>query len=312
MYPHFRLFLFLLCATRCITPTIVFADSLQECPRGSDLHCDGVQASGEADSQNPKPIDVRRLEVLACNGDSASAFILWQAYENGGGDIPKDLARAERWRLQERRLLAEKGATRSESVPGIIGNLSPDQLPRVPEDKDLCASVVVTDVGQYKPAPAISYRYGGGREYKRALLGTIEHAEKIVVTEHSFDTDLYDTENQRSLIPSEIVYGTRPLSVKQHRKFQEAIRAMNPDTKELFSSCLPEILHTIRFYLKGELISTFGICFQCGQVEWEGTKAVPPYALLETLYKFIKEIGLEPERDWGLVAREHLKGSPAS
>lgn len=144
-----------------------------------------------------------------------------------------------------------------------------------------------------------------GREYKAALSAMIKRADKIVVTEHSFQDDLYDEDTGKSLIPNEVVYGTRELNQQQKNLFLSTIDGLNPTTQDAFPACIFEPHHTVTFFADGKLISSMEICFQCGQVEWDATKATPPWSLYSGLATFIKAIGFEPERDWTALAKQH-------
>jgi hypothetical protein len=146
---------------------------------------------------------------------------------------------------------------------------------------------------------------GGGRQYIDDLSAMIRRSDRIVVTEHSSSLDAYDFESETSPLPEQVVYATRELSQAQRQKFLHTIENLAPAIQDAFPACVPEIHHTVHFYSHGELISKMEICFECGQVIWNATKATPPWALYSGLASFIEDIGLEPERDWDALAKKH-------
>jgi len=146
-----------------------------------------------------------------------------------------------------------------------------------------------------------------GAKYKEALASLIRLSDRIVVTEHSSLYDLYDVETEKYLISDEITYDERTLSNDQRDFFLVTIKALDPTTQDGFSSCIPVVHHTFYFYVGDKLQDTLGVCFQCNQVIWSGTKAVPPWSLYTGLAKVLVELGLSPRRDWQKIARDALK-----
>jgi hypothetical protein len=147
----------------------------------------------------------------------------------------------------------------------------------------------------------------GGRVYIRELGDAIRSADKIVVAEHSHDLDVFDEETGRSLVSRQLVYGVKELSKGHREKFLSTIERLDPKTQDEFPACIFEPHHSVSFYSRGEILSTMEICFVCGQLSWDATKATPPWSIYPGLASFIKAIGFEPERDWSTVARDHMK-----
>ena len=145
-----------------------------------------------------------------------------------------------------------------------------------------------------------------GAQYRSQLAEMIRRSERIVVTEHSYPFDAYDTKAGKSLIPDEVVYGTRELSGREVDFFLDTVNGLDPSTQDAFAACIFEPHHTIRFYTAAESVSTMKICFKCWQVEWDGTELAPPWALYTGLAAVVKEAGFSPERDWASLAQPHL------
>ena len=145
-----------------------------------------------------------------------------------------------------------------------------------------------------------------GRRYVEILENEISSADRIIVTEHSFEFDAYDYEAKKSQIEIPINYNTVELSPLQKVGFAEAIRGLNPATQMGASLCIFAPHHSIAFYKAGVQTSLMEICFECDQVEWRKANFLPPESLYPALSALISGIGLQPERDWAKLAAEHL------
>lgn len=145
-----------------------------------------------------------------------------------------------------------------------------------------------------------------GAEYRNQLAEMIRRSERIVVTEHSYAFDAYDSKAGKSLIPDEVVYGTHELSGGQADFFLDTVNGLDPRTQDAVTACIFEPHHTIRFYAADESVSTMKICFKCAQVEWDGSELDPPWALCTGLAAVVKAAGFSPERDWQALAQQHL------
>lgn len=152
---------------------------------------------------------------------------------------------------------------------------------------------------------------GGGRDYIHDLSAMIRHSDRIIVTEHSWEMDVFDPDTGKSLIPEEITYGARELTAAQKQMFLNTVENLDPKTQDAFSACVTEVHHTVSFFAHGRLVSSMGICFQCGEVVWDGTQATPPWSLYSGLESVVKQIGFEPKRNWFELAKQHLTEASA-
>lgn len=146
-----------------------------------------------------------------------------------------------------------------------------------------------------------------GSEYLIKLAGAIRRSDRIVLTEHSYLYDAYDSRAGKSLIPNEVVYGSRELGGDQADLFLSTVESLDPQTQNAVTACIFEPHHTLRFYAEGELVSTMDICFKCSQVKWDATDLTPPWSLLSGLAATVKDAGFSPERDWAALAEQHLR-----
>jgi hypothetical protein len=86
-----------------------------------------------------------------------------------------------------------------------------------------------------------------GRRYVEILADEITSADRIIVTEHSFELDAYDYQAKKSQIEIPIIYNTVELSPLQKVGFAEAIRSLNPNTQMGASLCIFAPHHSIAF-----------------------------------------------------------------
>jgi hypothetical protein len=146
---------------------------------------------------------------------------------------------------------------------------------------------------------------GEGQLYINALGEAVQKAEQIVVTEHSDVSDVFDS-NPQSLRAEKyrpIIYNTHELSSSERADFLNAVKKMEPNTQDAFTACAFEPHHTITFVRQRRAMSTLRVCFQCGQVEWDGSNKTPPWSLIPTLKNMIEKIGMKGKRDWYALAK---------
>jgi len=146
---------------------------------------------------------------------------------------------------------------------------------------------------------------GEGQLYINALAEAVQKADQIVVTEHSDVSDVLDSHPQA--LPAEkyrpVIYNTHELSSSERAAFLNAVKKMEPNTQDAFTACAFEPHHTITFVRQGRAMSTLRVCFQCGQVEWDGSNKTPPWSLIPTLKNMIEKIGMKDKRDWYALAK---------
>jgi hypothetical protein len=166
----------------------------------------------------------------------------------------------------------------------------------------LCACMPVS-------SPSAGSESREGLQYRDALVKMIRRSDRIVVTEHSDIHDAFDPERNgdRDPRPKEIVYREITLSSEQRSEFASSIERLDPKTQDAFAACIFSPHHTIDFYSNGRRISVMKICFECSQVEWDGSRVSPPWALYAGLARFIATIGLSPERDWDALAERYRR-----
>jgi hypothetical protein len=137
--------------------------------------------------------------------------------------------------------------------------------------------------------------------YKQYLLHEIQGATKIVVTEHSHEFDFLD----QSMV-HQIIYGEMILSKSEINQLYTLAHALPLEDKSggPVAACSFNPHHTIKFYEGFKLNSTMDICFECGDVNWDGTVTAQPWLLLSMLRDFISKIGFHPDRDWITLAKQ--------
>jgi hypothetical protein len=141
-----------------------------------------------------------------------------------------------------------------------------------------------------------------GSQYLKDLGNLIARADRIEVVEHSSPMDFFDSNKGELIASKEISYRRVKLNAQQKNGFKSAIEALPPKTQDAFPACIIEAHHRIEFYVAEEMIDSMEVCFACGQVEWSGTKATPPWSLYAGLEALILSVGMQPKRDWASLA----------
>lgn len=150
---------------------------------------------------------------------------------------------------------------------------------------------------------------GEGRVYIKELAEAVEKSDRIVVTEHSNVDDVLDelTQPQRPKDYRPIIFTTRELSSLERSKFLISIRSMAVATQDAEPACIFEPHHTITFFRANRQTSAMRVCFQCGQVEWDGSSKTRPWSLVPTLRTLVAGLGMKEERDWRTLAKTATK-----
>jgi hypothetical protein len=155
------------------------------------------------------------------------------------------------------------------------------------------------------PHPLVSEKAEGQR-YITELSAAILQADRIVITEHSFDYDAFDGMKKKSLLPAQVVYARRELSQGQRIGFANEVRRLVARPRKWISNCLPQPHHTMTFYRAGREMSVLRICFECGESEWSANTNTPPAVIGPVLTRLVIGVGLHPQLDWRALARSYL------
>jgi hypothetical protein len=145
-----------------------------------------------------------------------------------------------------------------------------------------------------------------GHDYLVALAAQSRRADRIIVTEHSYESDAFDRASGKSLVPDQIVYDSRTLDALQQAEFADAVASLDPTVPNFQFGCF-EPHHSLHFYERGVLAGTMEVCFLCSSVRWDRTQEQEPAALLPELARLVRSIGLTPHRDWHALAQEHAR-----
>jgi hypothetical protein len=141
-----------------------------------------------------------------------------------------------------------------------------------------------------------------GKRYIDDLGNLIGRANRIEIVEHSSPMDFIDSKTGELLSSKELTYRRLTLTNSQKEGFKSSVEALDPKTQDAFPACIPVAHHRIEFFVDNKLIDTMEVCFECGQVEWGGSKAAPPWSLYSGLESFILSVGMQPKRDWIALA----------
>lgn len=147
------------------------------------------------------------------------------------------------------------------------------------------------------PLEAIDNPNEPGGKYLRDLLAAVRDADEITVTEHSSMVDYMRPESNPDNY-KEKIYEVIQVSPNDKVKLIEILSMLETKTQNAFPGCIFDPHHRIALYSKGKLASTMEVCFECGQIEWDGTSQTPPWSIYEGMETFVSELGLHTKAEW--------------
>lgn len=156
-------------------------------------------------------------------------------------------------------------------------------------------------------APFVACSSADNDPYVQSLVDAINEADRIVVTEHSSSWDVSDNENEAEISSEPIIYRSVELKTTQKALFVSTLERLDDNSDISVSLCPFRPHHTIDFYSSGSLRSKMQICFECDQAQWDRINSVPPMSLFTGLRALIEAVGMEPVRDWEMLAKHHLE-----
>lgn len=157
-------------------------------------------------------------------------------------------------------------------------------------------------------------------QFTKDLLALINRADHIDITEHPFEGDAFDEHSAKLLVSDNLIYDQRAVTGAQTLRLvailkdtdQEADRVRQKNVRQFGDddpqpACLFAPHHTITLKAGSKVLDSIQVCFECGAARWTANTTNIPRAMVPGLHKFIKEIGLRPDRDWRTLAIRHLE-----
>ena len=138
-----------------------------------------------------------------------------------------------------------------------------------------------------------------GKAFLHALVEAVQTSDQVVAVEHSY---IYDGADPNVHLP-ERTYKRVVLTDSDKSNLVSALSSTSPNVGSWESACIFEPHHRLEFYKSAKRLHVLEVCFQCGQLELDGTQPSEPQAIFGTLEKFVATIGMAPERDWSSLAR---------
>ena len=142
-----------------------------------------------------------------------------------------------------------------------------------------------------------------GKPFLDDLSRATREADRVVLIEHSYIYDNTDVDIHSKFLP-ERKYKEVVLAGAEKDRFLSAVGAIDPYMSMYASACISEPHHRFEFYRNGKRMNTLEVCFQCGQLEWDGTSKGEPKTFYQGLAKFVKSVGLQPDQDWHALAKQ--------
>ncbi len=146
---------------------------------------------------------------------------------------------------------------------------------------------------------------GVGDEFLARFVEAVRDSDRIVVTSHHNEYDVYD-ELSGKYVGEHIVVATRELDAAARAAFLAKLATLDP-VSDPPPGCLFSPHHAIEFHDGGKHVSTVEICFTCGDLYWDAANLIHPRALLTELYALAGKLGLEPGREWASTAVNRRK-----
>lgn len=148
--------------------------------------------------------------------------------------------------------------------------------------------------------------------FTRELLAAMARAERIIISEHSFESDFGSNAAARNT--GRVTYASVELNAQQKTNLramiasadellQAAARVPEPSGGYAVTACIFDPHHTIFFIRNGKPDGELSICFECSKLAWNDD-AGAPQALMGALPAYLEQIGLQPKRDWDAMASQ--------
>ena len=163
------------------------------------------------------------------------------------------------------------------------------------------------NVAPASPDDAVAYEVevpnDHGQPFITEVTAALEHADRVVLIEHSFETD-FPTPGPNDPPIRERSYKRLELSEAQVSGLQNRLAVMSPHVASYVSACVYIPHHRLEFFRGKKRIQRMEICLTCGQLEWDGVHTTEPGGFYRAFSDFLKETGFEPDRNWELLARQ--------
>ena len=169
-----------------------------------------------------------------------------------------------------------------------------------------CVSDFHTGILPVQPVLTVDNGSSAAQQFNGELAEAIERADKIVFKEHSDKVDFFGTTVAIHGVPT-YTYARRELSEGEKMQFLEDVKALEGKDNQTQTRCVFEAHHTIDFYEYGQLKSSLRICYQCNEVQWNGTSVKSSKDVFEAITPMILRAGMKTKRDWDAMAKQRFE-----
>jgi hypothetical protein len=162
----------------------------------------------------------------------------------------------------------------------------------------------------------------GGEQFKRELHAELATIDRVVVLEHSFETDFpigdesdgsdaddldANEASEVRVTPPQRIYRKVELASSARESLFDALRNLSVAAPTIFAACIFSPHHTIQLYSGPSLKSELQVCYECTDAEWSKATSVAPVGLVSALTPTILAAGMETDRDWQALAASPLE-----
>jgi len=140
-------------------------------------------------------------------------------------------------------------------------------------------------------------------KFNKEFALAVTEADVVVVREHSHSSDLNSSLVARNKI-SEYTYIKKELNFNERMTFVKEVNALKGRARNITTDCLFVPHHSVELYKNGNLSSVMEICYNCGEIKWNGSKLKASGDMFDAVTPLLKRSGMKVHRDWHSKAED--------
>ena len=137
---------------------------------------------------------------------------------------------------------------------------------------------------------------------KEFALAVIE-ADSIVVTEHSHPSDLDNSLLATRVDIPKYIYKQKKLNFNERTTFVKDVQKLKGRVRST-TRCIFVPHHSIELYKGGKPTSVMEICYDCGEIKWNGSQVKASGDMFDAVTPLLKRSGMKVHRDWHSIAED--------
>lgn len=142
-------------------------------------------------------------------------------------------------------------------------------------------------------------------KFNKDFAAAVTAADKVVVREHSHSSDISNLLNSPRSAPK-YTYVQKSLNFNERMTFVSELNKLNGRAKTITAECLFVPHHSVELYKGGKLTSVMGICYTCGEIQWNGSSVPASGDMFDAVTPLLKRSGMKVHRNWQSKAQAKL------